>query len=323
MCGEKPMSYDPGFVGIDNTQDATLSNILLDNFIQFYDWGFLDKGGFNNISRPSSGMYGGSKHILKPVDDPNYSANQVWQAFRQNWVWETGVSKTTQPTQISGVYRGNTFLPFSYNATSGYYIGSGYTIDYPNGRVIFNSPIPATSVVSLNYSYKWASVQRAEGVPFFRQIQNGFRLDQNFLTGSGDWVQLGQTRVQLPAVFVESPKKRTYDPYQLGGGQWANTDIVVYVMSDKQSTCVDILDMISYQNDRDIKLFNTNSVSKSGDIAINYNGNLVDKSNRYPDLINNHYFRNCIIHETQINDPVWLSYSLYLGTAKFSTRVFV
>ena len=34
---------------LPNAQDATLSNILLDNFIAFYDWGFLDRGSFYNI----------------------------------------------------------------------------------------------------------------------------------------------------------------------------------------------------------------------------------------------------------------------------------
>ena len=314
------MSYTPGLVSVNNTQDSNLSNILLDNFVAFYDWGFIDKGGFNSISIPTSGMYGGSKHLLKPVDDPNYLSNQVWQSYRQNWIWETGVSKTTQPIQISGIYKNNTFLPFTYNPTSGYYVGSGYRIDYPNGRIIFNTPIPATSIVSLNYSYKWLSVQKSEGIPFFRQIQTPNRIDQNFLTGSGDWVQLGQNRVQLPALFFEI-KRRTYEPYQLGGGQWANTDIIAYVISDKEATCTDILDTISYQNDRVIKLFDTNSVSKSGDLSVNYRGDLIDKSNRYPDLLDNHFANTCFIHNTTINNPTQLSYSLYIGTANFSTKV--
>ena len=316
------MNYDPGLRGVTNTQDAALSNILLDNFIQFYDWGFLDKGGYINITTPASGMYGGSKHLLKPVADPNYSANQVWQAYRENWVWETGVSRTTQPISISGITKNGTFLPFSYNPTSGYYVGSGYRIEYPNGRIIFNSPIPATSVVSVNYSHKWVKVDRAEGVPFFRQIQQGsFRLDQNFFTGSGDYVQLGQTRVQLPAVFIETPIRRTYSPFQLGGGQWAQTDMVVYVLAENSSTCTDLLDMISYQNDRDIKLFDLNGVYKSGDFAINYRGDLVDKSKNYPVLLSDHFFGNCRIYDTQINNATQLTYSLYLGTARFSTQL--
>jgi hypothetical protein len=79
--------------------------------------------------------------------------------------------------------------------------------------------------------------------------------------------------------------------------------------------------MISYQNDRDIKLFDLNGVYKSGDFAINYRGDLVNKSKNYPALLNDHFFSNCRIHNTQINNVVQLTYSLYLGTAKFSTQL--
>jgi hypothetical protein len=316
------MTYNPGLIGIQNAQDSTLSNLLTSNFINFYDWGFLDKGGYVNIQSPASGIYGGNKNILKRVDDPGYPANTVWQTYRQNLVWETGISRSTQPIEISGIYKGSQFLPFSYNATSGYYVGSGYRIDYPNGRVIFNSAIPATSVVSMNYSHKWLKIDRAEGIPFFRQIQQrSFRLDEKFFTGSGDWVQIGGTRVQLPALFIEAPVKVTYEPYQLGGGQIANTDLIAYVLTENYASCLDILNIVSYQNDRDIHLYDLNGVYKSGDFAINYRGDLVDKSKDYPKLLSDHFYANCRINETEINNPTQLNYSLYLGSVRFSTKI--
>ena len=58
--------------GVLNTQDVSFSNNLLENFIVFYDWGFTNAGGFYNIDIPESGLYGGDKHKLRAVDDPNY-----------------------------------------------------------------------------------------------------------------------------------------------------------------------------------------------------------------------------------------------------------
>jgi hypothetical protein len=162
------MSYNYGLVGVKNTQDSTLSTILLDNLVNFYDWGFLNKGGFDNIRIPSSGMYGGNKHVLKSVQDPNYTNGQVWQGFKENWVWETGVATTTQPIQISGIFVNNVFKPYAYNSSIGQYSGSGYSINYNEGKIIFDTPVSTTSTVSLNYSYKWIKVDQAEGVPFFR-----------------------------------------------------------------------------------------------------------------------------------------------------------
>ena len=62
---------------LDNCQDSTLSNILEDNFILFYDWCLLDRGGFFNIKIPQSGIYGGDRHALRSVDTPNYTDGKV------------------------------------------------------------------------------------------------------------------------------------------------------------------------------------------------------------------------------------------------------
>ena len=107
---------------LTNAQDATLSNVLLDNLVNFYDWGFLDRGSFFNIKIPQSGIYGGDRHKLRLVDDPNYSDGQVWEGYRQNWVWESGISATaTQPTRISGIFVDNTFYATG-NLTKPFYI---------------------------------------------------------------------------------------------------------------------------------------------------------------------------------------------------------
>lgn len=316
------MTYNPGLVGITNTQDAKLRNILLDNMISFYNWGFLDKGGFTNITIPSSGMYGGDKHRLRPLNDPNYLPNQVWQSYRENWAWETGISTSTQPIAISGIYVNNVFKPYTYNSGINKYVGSGYKIDYSNGRVVFDTPIAATSNVTLNYSHKWIKVDQAEGVPFFRQIQfSSFDLDNNFISSSGDWVQLGQTRLQLPVVLIEAVPKRTYEGYQLGGGQWAYSDFVFYVMADRDAIVSDILDTITFQNDRIIQMFNTNTVSKSGAYPVDIQGNLVNKKYNYPHLLENYPYANCRIFNSTISDITQVSYSFYVGTARCSTQV--
>jgi hypothetical protein len=316
------MSYNYGLVGINNTQESTLSTILLDNLINFYDWGLLNKGGFETVKIPSSGMYGGNKHILKAVQDPNYTNGQVWQSFKENWVWESGLSTTTQPVQISGIFVDNIFKPYGYNSSIKKYTGSGYTINYNEGKIIFDTPIATTSTVSLNHSYKWIKVDQAEGIPFFREIQtNSFRLDKYFLTGSGDWVQLGQTRIQLPAVLIEVVPNCKFRGYQLGGGQWADSDIVFYVLANNYTITNDIMNIIAYQNDRTLRLYSTTAVANSGHLPLDYKNELVSKSYNYPFQIDNHYFKNCFITNTNINNVTQFSPDLYMGTVRCSTEV--
>jgi hypothetical protein len=305
---------------LNNAQDSTLSNILLDNFVYFYDWGFLDRGSFFNIKIPHSGIYGGNRHKLRPVDDPNYSDGKVWEAYRKNWVWESGISATTQqPISISGLFINNTFY-----ATGN--VSKPYYIDYTNGKIIFNTAISTTSNVQLEYSHKWVEVVPAHGIPFFREIQLGsFRNDDGFqVSNSGGWAQLGETRVQLPTIAVEVLTPQSLQGYQLGGGQWVNNDIVFYVLTENHWECMNIMDSILYQNDRTIHLFNPTSVAISGTFPFNYrnelNANAVP-SGMYPNLIDNFFYRQCYIYDSKGSAITQLSPGLYMGTSRCRTQV--
>jgi hypothetical protein len=303
-----------------NAQDPTLSNVLLDNFIYFYDWGFLDRGSFYNITIPQSDIYGGDRHKLRSATDPNYSDGQVWEAYRKNWVWESGISATTeQPIQISGVFVDDVFYATG-NTTKPFYI------DYTDGKIIFDSAQSTTSDVELEYSHKWVEVIPAEGVPFFREIQQGsLRSEENFqVSNSGGWAQLGQSRVQMPAIAIEVVPARSLEPYQLGGGQWVNNDIIFYVISENHWECANLVDSILYQNDRTIHLFDPTAVAISGVFPFNYRGELNENaipSGLYPNMIDDFFYRRCYIYDSRGDDINQISPDLYIGTARCSTQV--
>tara|TARA_R110000737_G_scaffold202357_1_gene221555 strand:+ start:352 stop:1311 length:960 start_codon:yes stop_codon:yes gene_type:complete len=303
-----------------NAQDSTLSNTLLDNFIAMYDWGLLDRGQFYNINIPESGIYGGDRHKLRTAQDPNYTDGQVWEGYRQNWVWESGISATDeQPITISGVFVDDTFYATG-NVTKPFYI------DHPNGRVVFDTALTTTSAVQLEYSHKWVQVIPAQGVPWFRQIQQGsFRNEEGFqVSNSGNWVQLGQTRVQLPAIAIEVVPAKSLQPYQLGGGQWVNTDLVFYIISENHWECTNLIDAIVYQNDRTIHLFDPTAVAISGVLPFNYRNELNENaipSGLYPNMVDNFFYRRCWINESRGNEVSQLSPELYIGTTRCSTQV--
>jgi|TARA_R110000824_G_scaffold298099_2_gene486352 hypothetical protein len=303
-----------------NAQDSTLSNTLLDNFVAMYDWGLLDRGQFYNINIPESGIYGGDRHKLRTAQDPNYTDGQVWEGYRQNWVWESGISATDeQPITISGVFVDDTFYATG-NVTKPFYI------DHPNGRVVFDTALTTTSAVQLEYSHKWVQVIPAQGVPWFRQIQQGsFRNEEGFqVSNSGNWVQLGQTRVQLPAIAVEVVPAKSLQPYQLGGGQWINTDILFYVISENHWECTNLMDAIIYQNDRSIHLFDPTAVAISGVLPFNYRNELNENaipSGLYPNMVDDFFYRRCWINESRGNEISQLSPELYIGTTRCSTQV--
>jgi hypothetical protein len=303
--------------GFQNSQDATLSNILLRNLISFYDWGFLDKGGFVNVKIPSSGMYSGDKHKLQPVNTPNYQNGKAWQAFKSNWVWESGVT-VGSPVSISGVYVNGTFRSLNNNVQP-------YYINYPQGQVIFNNPISASSNVTIEYSYKWLNVVPADDVPFFRQVQQfSNRLDAQFNSKKGEWVQLGETRVQTPALAIEVNPPKNFKGFQIGGGQWVHNEVVFYVVAETKSECSNLLDQITFQNDRTITLFDPNKIAESGMFPLNYRNELTASavpSGMYPSLVENFKYRECYIFDSRAQGITQLSPDLYIGSAVCTTEV--
>ena len=97
------------FKGVTSIQKDNLTNNLLLGTQDFLSWGFLNIGGFQNITRSPavSGSYGrtSDRFRLRNSDDPSYEEGQVWEGFRNDWVWESGFKHNdTKPIPVSGVW---------------------------------------------------------------------------------------------------------------------------------------------------------------------------------------------------------------------------
>ena len=312
--------------GVSNIANSMISTQISDNVIEFFNWGLLEAGGYFNVNMPASGLYGGDKHKLRLVDDPNYTAGQVWEGYRSNWVWETGVAPSTQPIQISGVYIGGDFQPGTGVGTY------AHRIDYPNGRIVFDTAIATTSTVSAEFSYKWVNVIKAEGIPWFREIQyNSQRVDSDhFLqTGSGDWSQLGQTRVQLPALAVEVVPRRRFEPHELGSTRRAYTDVLLHVLTEEEYTASQLVDVVTLQEEKTIWMFDTNLLATQNKYPLNYRGELTTHalaSGRYPDLVSDTSegglrWKKMFIPDCVSQGLSELNPNLYIGTVRMTTEV--
>lgn len=264
------------FKGSLNIGESSLNEAIESNIVSYIDWGMLQLGAFNNVRIESSGAFGGSLARLRPVDDPRYAAGRVWESYRKNWVWESGVSAAQPPIAVSGIYVNNSFLPN----------GSGYYINYINGQVIFNSGISINSNVKVEYSYKWVDVLGSESVSWFRKSQTrSFRLDdETFIVNSGNWSDLAETRLQLPFIAVEVVGKG-YEGYQIGGGQWVRPDILLHIVAEDSSTAKKIASILSEQNESSIFLYDLNRMQSQNKFPLNGRGELVDATLSYPTLI--------------------------------------
>jgi hypothetical protein len=277
------MSTYTSLKGISNFGDAQLTQQLEHNLVEFFKWGLLGVGAFFNVTIPSSGAYGGVYNRLRPVtEDLNYTDGQVWEGFRKDWIWESGIEYGYQPIQISGVYVNNVFYPSSTAGTYSHYI------NYPLGQVVFNNAISTNSVVSLEYSYRWIQIYAASTVPFFQELMtNSWRVDNPtfFAQGSGLWNVLSQNRVQLPAVYVEAVPNAKLKGYQLGGGQIVDQDVLFHIFSEDKFSKDQLTDIVKQQQDKTIWTFDRNLMMDNNAYPLDYRGEKTSGAKCYPALV--------------------------------------
>ena len=312
--------------GFTNVFQYTLNNDILDGLVEFFDWGLLEKGNYFNVTLNEQSPNGEDYSRLRPVEEPRFSNGQAWEGFRANWVWQTGVSSTPSPLTtdnsgypgLSGIYVDDTFYP---HGTAGDY---AYHIDYQNGRVVFDSPIPTGSKVQAEYSYKWINVSYACNLPWVRQVQqNSNQPDVNFVDGSDSDVQIPpESKVQLPTIAIEVVPSRKFKGYQLGGGQWVYTDILFHCIAEDELTRNALVDMVSLQNDKTVHIFDTNKIHENGDYSLDYRGSPVLNAKEYPQIVlsQDYYGGNLRLTNTQVQNMIAVNSNIYGGIVRMTTE---
>lgn len=316
------MTYDPAFMGVDNIGSTLIIGELENNLKSFLDWGFLNAGGFTNVTIPTTNISSFNLHILKPTVDKNRSNNTVWQAPRKDWVYESGVVfNSVSPINISGVYVNGTLYPApTGNSTV------GYKINYPEGKVVFNSPVAATSVVQLEYSYRNVQVYKMEEFPYWKEIQ--YRSLENktglSLSDKGDFAINSESRVQLPSIIIETVARGDSKPFQLGDKSLIiDQDILLHVLADNPKDKNNIIDIVRLQEDRIIWLYNTNEIIKSGLYPLNYNGSKNLTGQNYDIIVNNPSlrWRTCRIKDVNISDINFVNIRMYGSVLRLTNEI--
>lgn len=290
--------------GINSVNDATMSNLIQDGLIEYFDYALLDKGNYFNVDFGETGPNGQDYSRLRVSSNDQYASGQVWEGFRSNWVWQSGLSPVDHyPPNvgndinnqgISGVYINGNFEPSSGVGTYSHHV------DYFNGTVVFDNPIPTGSTVQAEYSYKYINVVYANNVPWLREVQK--RTTQpttNFLgVNEGSWDMPPESRLQLPAIAVEIVPQTRFKGFQLGGGQMVYKDVIFHCIAEDEYTRNQMIDIISSQNDKNIYVADSNMMDESGVFPLDQNGTPVPSALQYPELIDD-YSRGARIRLTK------------------------
>ena len=307
--------------GLTTFGDATVTTHVRENLISFFEYGLLEKGAFVNVNIPSTGYYGGLEHKLALVDDRRFQSGQVWEGFRTNWVWESGVGAYTSSNKsypgVSGVYVNSVFYPTS---TTGIY---SHYINHPLGRVIFNSPISTGLSVECRYSYKHVNVTKADGLDWFKQIQTNSERSENpnFTNNEGDWGMMADNRLQLPAIGIEAVNFRSMTPYALGGGQHVFTDFVLHCVAEDVYTRDHLVDIVTLQNEKTLQTYNLDKISTSNAFPLDYRGVPISGALLYPDLISTYEGNYIRLLDASIDSIYAIGTNIHIGSVRLKTEV--
>jgi hypothetical protein len=188
---------------------------LLESNLQFWlENKMLDEGLYTNISTGQTDFYGRDLSRLVSIEnDEDFQDGQVWQSAFKNWVYESGTipldSGLVPPTLVSGVTVDGTFYA---NSVSGAF---EHFVDFPNGRVVFTSPIALASNVQSSFSYKEVTIDFAESFDNERMdllIETAIK-DNPQQSGVQDYP--AKDNRTLPAIWIDV-LRRENDGYELG-----------------------------------------------------------------------------------------------------------
>jgi hypothetical protein len=287
---------------------------LEDNIKNFLDWGFLNIGGFIDVNIPSSGNTGMA--FAKPVNDPSFPINSVWETPRKDWVYESGVEHSNRtPINISGIYLNNTFLPSP--SGSGSYT---YSLNYPLGRISFNNPVSSSSKVCLNYSYKYIQTYKANESVWWKELQSN-----TYYKNNPDYNITSNHRIQLPAVIIETIPRTILTPYELGTTEnIIKQDILLHIFTENPVQRNSIIDTLVLQKDKTLYLNNISKILKNNVNSLDFKGQINPNRLNYDQLQNNSaYFLNkSYINNTSVSEINSFSNSLYNAIVRWTLEIF-
>ncbi len=288
--------------GIDSVHDATVSNEILDSIVEFFDWGLLQKGNYFNVTLAETNRKGVDLSRLKISESKAFTRGQAWDALRGNWVWQSGIGFTPNPILITGIYLNDTFI-LPTNSQNPYYI------DYYNGRVVFNTAIPATSKVQVEHSYKWINVDYANSLDGMKSVQNGEEVLPPELT------------VRLPIIAIEVVNRGQMRGYELGGGQVIKTMVLFHCIATDEPTRNRMVDIVSYQNEKSIFTFDSVKIAKNGEFPLDYRGTPKAGALNFRDLVIKYPRYKLRFSNIQTSDMKMYANSLFGSTVKMDIEL--
>lgn len=312
------------FRAVESFNQPLLIVGLEQNLKDWITWSLLRIGAWVNVTTGNAKTKGGANvSVLKQVPDPSYTNKTVFQSQRKDWIYESGINYVS-PT-------GGTFNPL----TAKVYVndvevttstsGKEHHINYPLGRVIFDSP--QTQTVKAQYSYRSVQVYTYDETNWSMEVnydtENSTNQWLQTSINSGDYSLSSTNRMQLPAIVIESVAQGTSEPFELGTLVARNKqDVIFHVLAEDRFTRNNLADILRLQKGKTIVLYDMYKVHSLNYFPLDERGMLVN-SLQYPDIVNNRdlIFRHAIIDDISITNIETKTPNLHWAVIRASIEI--
>lgn len=296
---------------IQNYVDQLILNTLEVNLKAFLDNSFLHIGAWTDVLTSGDTIYNtSSPDRLSLIKDPSYPDGCVWKGFRKDWLWERQSFANQDPINNPVIKVNNSVV------TNGFYI------DYPNGRVVFTTPLSPNSNVQAQYSYRNIQTYRSSDAPWWQLLQYGSFQPPEIINQAGEWSIGPHHRIQMPCVIIDSVPRSRNLPHELGSKSLiVEQDVIFNVIAENKNDRNQLLDILRLQQDNTIWLYDINKAAREDKLPLNYLGDKNTNGLNYENLINQYkwaktFFKNVVLAEVQSIDR-----GLYEGLARVTFEI--
>lgn len=309
-----------GFQLVNNINDKSVISAIEDNVKDFLNYSFLKIGGFINVLIPTSGISGGDFSTLKPSYSPECPSGTVWEAPKKNWVYESEINfNGSSPISITGVYVNNTLYPAPTGNNT-----LSYHINYNDGQIVFNRPIPLLSNVRVSYTYRYVQTYKSNESFWFKELQQ-YSYDPSKINRSSGQIIMANHRIQLPCIIIQIIPRTFQEPYQLGDvSNIISQDILLHVYAENATQRNSLVDILLLQKDNQSFLYDIQNILRDKVYSLDHRGSLNPQRQNYDQILSNYFYRKNVYYISLANtsDITTISSNLYLGIVRWTLKIY-
>lgn len=238
---------------------ASYLNNLTSSFYLWMDHEILSKGeGFINYSGQLYSTY-----------DPTFEGmSSVYSSPFKQWVYDSSISGANVPT---GIYNNGSLMTKGTN---------GLSIDYNNGRVIFNGNIVNNNNLTVNYSIKEFNIYFTDQKEDKLLFENAYSVRPKFTQVMSG---LSYEEIPYPCIFIKVRSSEN-TPFSFGGQDQTENMIRCIVLAKDSYSMDSVLSVLNDSSKKVFPVLNPNSLPFNylGDFKTGNSFNYINLCNSQP-----------------------------------------